>query len=406
MKILFIVPYVPSLVRVRPYNLIRYLVQQEHEVTLATLYSNVQEETELKILETQVKRVLADPLPTWQSLWNVVRAIPSRQPLQSVYSWNPRLYAQINQLLSDPEVLYDVIHVEHLRGANYGIALQDAAVRRQIPIIWDSVDNISYLFKQSAIQSKSWINRWITRFEVGRTQQYESWLVRQFARVLVTSPNDRQAFLDLHPDGAGLNRVQVLPNGVDLDYFTPDLQVAREPATLVVSGKMSYHANITMVSALVEEIMPLIWQSIPDVRLQIVGKDPPPQLQALSQDSRIIVTGTVPDIRPYLRGATLAVAPVPYGAGIQNKVLEAMACATPVVTSAKAISALSTTPGVHLLVANQPRDFANQVVHILQNADLRAQIGQAGLEYVQRYHNWNSIVAQLVGIYQRAMEKQ
>lgn len=405
MKILFIVPYVPSLVRVRPYNLIRHLVQQGHEVTLATLYSNEQEKTELKLLETQVKQVLADHLPTWRSLKNVFMAIPSRQPLQSVYCWNPRLNAQINQLLNDPNVIFDVIHVEHLRGANYGIALQDVAGRRQIPIIWDSVDNISYLFKQSAVQSKSWFNRWITRFEVGRTRKYESWLVGQFARVLVTSPNDRQAFLDLRQDGAGLKRILILPNGVDLEYFTPDLQVARAPATLVVSGKMSYHANVTMVLTLVEKIMPLIWQSLPEVRLQIVGKDPPPQLQALMQDSRIVVTGTVTDLRPYLRQATLAVAPVPYGAGIQNKVLEAMACATPVVTSPQAISALSTTPGVHILVANQPRDFADNVVNLLQNADFRSQIGQAGLEYVQRCHNWESIVAQLVGIYQRAMQK-
>ena len=399
MRILFVVPYVPNLVRVRPYNLIRHLSRQGHTVTLATLYSNEQEKTELEQLRTEVQQIIAVPLSIWRSLMNVAWAVPGRGPLQAVYCWNPQLINSLIQDFHNTSAPYDVIHVEHLRGAKYGLALRQAAGRWQIPIIWDSVDNITYLFKQTSVQSKRWINRWITRFELGRTARYEAWLVDQFQRILVTSPNDRQAFLNLRPGQDGQDRVEVLPNGVDLEYFTPDTQAVRHPATLVVSGKMSYHANVTMVLALVNEIMPIIWQAMPEVRLQIVGKDPPQQLQELAKDPRIEVTGTVSDLRPYLRQATLAVAPVPYGAGIQNKVMEAMACATPVVTSTQAISALSTLPDVEIIVADQPEEFARKVIDLLRNEQLRKQIGQAGLEYVKRCHNWNSIATNLIDIY-------
>lgn len=399
MKILFIVPYVPNLVRVRPYNLIRYLVRQGHSVTLATLYSTNQEKNELEHLKNIVDQIIALPLPVSRSFLNVAQAVLSRDPLQTAYCWNPQLQHLIHHQLTDAKIPFDVVHIEHLRGVRYGLAIKEVARKMKTPLIWDSVDNITYLFKQSSVQSKRLINRWITRFELGRTARFETWVVDQFERVLVTSPNDRQAFIELNPSQKSQERIKVLPNGVDLEYFTPDAQIMRRPDTLVVTGKMSYHANVTMVMSFVQDILPLVWQSKPDVRLQIVGKDPPTQLQALNKDPRIEVTGTVPDVRPYLRQATIAVAPVPYGAGIQNKVLEAMACATPVISSSQAIAALTVEPDTEILVSDQPEVFAQKIVNLLDDSQLRTQIGKGGLEYVRRCHNWNSIVSDLVETY-------
>jgi len=161
--------------------------------------------------------------------------------------------------------------------------------------------------------------------------------------------------------------VQVLPNGVDLNYFTAGEAAARDRATIVVSGKMSYHANATMVLHLANNIMPAIWARRAEVALCVVGKDPPRQLRALAQDSRISIIGTVRDMRPYLQRATVAVAPLTYGAGIQNKFLEAMAFATPVVASPQAVSALAIKPGEHLLVGREPAEFAKAVLRLLES---------------------------------------
>src|SRR5690606_32012470 len=126
--------------------------------------------------------------------------------------------------------------------------------------------------------------------------------------------------------------------GVDLDYFQPQ-DLARNPKRLIFSGKMSYHANIAAAEDLSEKIMPLVWQAEPQANLQIVGKDPAPVILELGEKHNISVTGYVPDLRPYLAQAAIAVSTVRYGVGIQNKVLEAMAMATPVVCSPQASSA-------------------------------------------------------------------
>ncbi|MDH7487867.1 MAG: glycosyltransferase, partial [Anaerolineae bacterium] len=184
-------------------------------------------------------------------------------------------------------------------------------------------------------------SRMLTAFELGRTRRYESWLPSQFDHTLVTSRIDRDALLALVGNGAErVRKISVLPNGVDLGYFVPDESLPRENDTLVVSGKMSYHANVTMVLDLVDKIMPHIWAVKPEVKLWIVGKDPTPEIKSLNQKNGITVTGTVDDIRPYLQRATLAVTPISYGVGIQNKVLEAMACGTPVVSTPQAVSTL------------------------------------------------------------------
>jgi glycosyltransferase involved in cell wall biosynthesis len=157
-----------------------------------------------------------------------------------------------------------------------------------------------------------------------------------------------------------------------------------------------------MVLRLFTEIMPQIWQQRPDVRVWIVGKDPPKELQALEETPRVVVTGSVPDIRPYLRAASIALAPLTYGAGIQNKVLEAMACGTPVVSTPLAMSGLETATGEELMVADNPLEFSQTVLALLDDPLKRLELSRAGRSYVERHHNWDQIAAQLEAIYSRA----
>jgi glycosyltransferase involved in cell wall biosynthesis len=167
---------------------------------------------------------------------------------------------------------------------------------------------------------------------------------------------------------------------------------------------MSYHANISMVMYLVEQIMPLVWERRADVKLWIVGKDPTRDILALGEHANITVTGTVPDLRPYLRQATIAVTPITYGAGIQNKVLEAMACATPVITTPQAISAIEAMPGRDLLVAADVQRFAQSIVELLDNPAQQKSIGQAARKYVVYHHHWKNIVTRLEDIYRTAAQ--
>lgn len=403
MRILFVVPYMPNLIRVRPYNLIRALSARGHELTVLTTTTGPSEEAEGEALEQYCDEVISRPLPRWRSWWNSLAALPSTAPLQSAYCWQPALAEKLPTLLD--EEVFDVVHVEHLRGARYGIYLTQMQRAGLPPIVWDSVDCISTLFRQAAEQSESFFGRWITRLELGRTERYERWLIQQFNRVLVTSPADREALLSLLPDGQHAAPINVLANGVDLEYFQPAPEIEREPATLVLSGKMSYHANVTMALHLAREIMPTVWDRRPDATLTIVGKDPPREILALAQNPAITVTGTVADVRPYLQRATIAVAPITYGAGIQNKVLEAMACGAPVLTTPRATTALNAVAGRDLHIAEGAGAFAEAVLHLLEDTEERARVAGAGRTYVQTQHDWGAIAARLEDFHLQAIEE-
>jgi len=393
MRVLFVVPYVPNLVRVRPYHLVRQLSARGHQVTVLTVCTSAEEEKEADALRQLCYKVETVSVSRWRSLWNCLLALPGVTPLQAVYSWQPELLTQIR--VSD----FDVIHVEHLRGSTYGLKLKSQFNGHCPPIVWDSVDCISLLFQQASAQSKRQVSRWLTRFELDRTERYESWLLSQFDRVLVTSPADREAMLALQPGNDARANICVTPNGVDLNYFAPNETLQREPATLVISGKMSYHANVTMTLNLVSDIMPHVWARRPDTKLWIVGKNPTQDILALAENPAITVTGTVNDIRPYLQKATVAVAPIAYGVGIQNKVLEAMACATPVVCTPKAVSALSAVADRDLLVAQEAQTFAEKVLTLIEDPHKQKEVGQAGRGYVERHHQWDAITAQLEETY-------
>jgi len=385
MKILYIIPYIPSLVRVRSYQIIRHIKSRGHHVTLATISTNPQEEAELDRFREYCDKVILVNLPTYRSLLNCFFALPTKLPLQSVYSWDARLFSLIKDHLWDDneKPVFDIIHVEHLRGSQYGVRLKelgsDAREQSLPPIVWDSVDCISYLFKQAAQQSQQGLKRRITQFDHKRTKQQEGWLTNLFDHVLVTSPKDKNALVELANKKS--ENIAIVPNGVDLDYFKPGNSNNREDTTLVISGKMSYHANVNMVLFLVQEVMPLVWSAQPDVKLW---------------DSML----------SYLQKATIAVAPIQYGAGIQNKVLEAMACATPVIASSLATSALAIESGKDLMVEDTAEGWANTILELISSPEKQIFIGVAGRQYVEKHHQWPEIAREIEAIYLKTISKR
>lgn len=405
MNILYVCPYMPTLVRTRPFNLVRTLARRGHSVTLATVWENDAERSAIDEWASVGVRVIAERLTRARSAINLSRALMQRQPLQSLYSWQPALARRL--VLETSISKWDVVHVEHLRGAEYGLHLHKIKRRRVLPIVWDSVDCISYLFEQATRASRNPFGQFVTRFELAPTRRYERKLIQRFARVLVTSPQDRNAFLELsHATAvpAEGNQIQVLSNGVDLNYFQP-MNQARHPQSIILTGKMSYHANVTAALYLVNQVMPLVWRKKDKVNVEIVGQKPAPQVRALAAayPERVRIVGTVKDIRPYLAQATLAVAPILYGAGIQNKVLEAMAMATAVVASARAVAALSAQPNHEVLIGDDAETLAQHIIRLLDDEAERERIGRQGRCYVERHHDWNQIGAQLEQVYRQVI---
>jgi glycosyltransferase involved in cell wall biosynthesis len=392
MRVLFVAPYVPSRVRVRPYELIRALARLGHRVHLVMVRPPEDGWAPAAPLRDVCEQVDVFDLSRGRTLLNAARALAGSGPLQGAYARHPAASNRLGHLVASGG--HDVLHVEHLRGVPLVAGLSG------IPIVFDAVDSIAHLFGQTVRHAARWQQRLTARLDLRRTERFEARAPFLFERMLVTSPVDRDAFVVRAGPGSGA-RIDVLPNGVDWEYFAPGSAV-REPATIIFTGKMSYHANEAAAMHLARRVMPGVWAARRDARLVIAGKDPSAALQALAADPRIEVTGYVDDLRPLFARAAVAVSPLLYGAGIQNKILEAMASGVPVVTSPQACASLTATPGLDLLVGATPDETARQVLRVFEEPGLAGLLGAAGLSYVKRCHDWTEVGRRLVAVYDRA----
>lgn len=390
MRVLFVSPYIPSPVRVRPYQWIRALARHGQRVRLIALQPPEDRWVSATALADCCEQIRVFRLSRLQTLRNAAAAVPRDLPLQAAYSLHP----EAERYVASEARHCDIVHVEHLRGSLLARRV------RHVPCVIDAVDSISSLFAQAVREAPSWRQRLLARADLGRTRRFEAGMSSRFERSLVSSNRDREAFAQLGGSRSS-SRVVSLPNGVDLDYFHPALS-SPEPETILFTGKISYHANEAAVLQLAQCIMPLVWEERPNARLVIAGKDPSEAIRLLSRDPRITITGFVDDLRPFFWAATVVVAPLVYGTGIQNKVLEAMACGVPVVASRAACEGIGAPQGHALLVGADPRAMASHVVALLGDAARRAELAAAGRKYVQLHHDWQQLVTLLIDVYEDA----
>ncbi len=411
MDVLYVTPYVPSLIRTRPYNLIRALVRLGHCVTLLTAAGTLPEErARAEDLRGYGVRTEVFPISLTRSLVNCLRALPTREPLQAVYAYHPRMEQRLGDLLR--EQTFDVAHIEHLRASRLVRAvLASSSNGKRVPAVYDSVDSISLLFEQAAQTGAQWRSRMMTAIDLERTRRYEAQLLTKYDQVVITSRRDREALEQLAhqylPQDARPAPVTVVTNGVDLEYFRTRENVGqRDDRTVIFTGKMSYHANITAVLYFAQQVLPCIWTKDPEVRFQVVGKDPPEAVRRLAADERIQVTGTVDDLRPYLAQAAVAVCPVHYAVGVQNKVLEAMAMGKPVVCTSATFAGLDAREGEEVLVADNAEAFATQVLHLCADPALAQRLAVAGRRYAETHHSWEASAKRLVEVYEQARSRR
>jgi len=396
MRVLYLTPYVPSTIRLRSFNFVRLLAEQGHKVTLITLVGQREEPQALAKLRAWCHELVVVPTSKRRAAFQVLRSLPSSTPFQAAYGASQQLVGEARRRAD----YHDIVHIQHLRGSTYGPPLRD------FPRLLDADDCISLLFERAFRQSPSLTARIRALLDLARTRRAEGRFGDTFPQVTVTSAEDRWALQQLQAPEARAPRIDVITMGVNLTAFTPLESERRKPATLVLSGKMSYHANEAAALYLGHEILPLIWRERPDVRCIIVGRDPTPMVRALASDSRITVTGAVEEIAPFLQQATIAVVPLRYGVGIQNKVLEAMATATPVVATPQAARAIHAQHNEEIMLAATAKTFANAVLELLESADHRHMIGLAGRQYVEKHHAWPHVIADLVTIYKRVASQK
>ncbi len=388
MRVLFITPYVPSPIRVRPYELLRALAAAGMEPTIVCA-ATPDDSAAIDRLRRLGFVTHAVPVATHERLMATATGAWRGLPLQAAYGAVAPLAHRIRDLLAHES--FDLAHIEHLRAAALRPLLRD------LPVVYDAVDCISLLLERTRRAGPDLRSRIIAAVELRRTRRFERRICTSVAAVAVTSREDAAALRSLAPESA----IRIVPNGVDLERFAPPCE-PRAPNAIVFSGKLSYHANVAAARRLIDGIMPRVWAQRPDTEVWLVGSDPPRSLMSHTRDPRVVVTGRVPEVATYLQSATIAVSPLRYGVGVQNKVLEAMATATPVITDRQCLAALDATPGRDLLVAGDDQQFAELALALLHDAAMRDRIGNAGRAYVEKAHRWSESATRLINLYAQA----
>ncbi|HZR39404.1 MAG TPA: glycosyltransferase [Ktedonobacteraceae bacterium] len=400
MRILFVTPYVPSRIRVRPFHFIRSL-GSSHAISLVSLVCDQYEAALVPEVAEYCVSVDLVRLPRWQAYTNCLRALPSSLPLRVAYYQSSAFVHYILRIIREYRI--DVVHAELIKVVP---AMRAVLARERIPIIYDAVDCITSYLEQQRETERNPLRKAFISTELKKMGRYESASVCAFDSVVITSNYDRDYLTREYVArfGERAQHIQVVPNGVDTQYFAP-LQATRESDSLVFCAKMDYYPNAQAMFYFCREVLPCIWARRPQVRLTIVGNNPPRLIRDLASDERITVTGYVQDIRPYLSKASVALAPLLVAAGMQNKVLEALAMATPLAATPAACRALSLESGKHLLIAENAQTFAAAILRLLDDPQLALRLGHMGRHYVEQHYSWQASADMLDKIYKNAIYK-
>jgi sugar transferase (PEP-CTERM/EpsH1 system associated) len=242
-------------------------------------------------------------------------------------------------------------------------------------------------------QHSGFLGRWIYSREARSLLSFEKDLAKAMDLNLVVSPLEKTLFEKKIPGP----KVEVLPNGVDLESFQPGPLEEREEETMIFTGVMNYHPNVDGVRAFAEKVFRRIQAKRVNSRFIILGSHPTPAIQNLGTNPGIEVTGFVEDTRPWFRRASIAVVPLRIARGIQNKVLEAMAMGLPVVCTQKAFDGIDAKPGEELIVVNGIEEMESPILQLLGNPKERKRMGRAARQAMEKRYDWNRIFERFDG---------
>ncbi len=393
MNILFLsqrVPYPPNKGdKLRAFHEIRFL-SQRHTISLVCLADDPNDLQHTSTLKEYCQSVDIVYHPESRAKIRSLFYLFSRVPLTLPYFYSKKLQTIVRQKLRESR--YDLIFVYCSSMAQYVEQVH------HIPRVIDFVDLDSEKWVQYASHTQFPYN-YVYRSEGKRLRKYEERLAKTFQHCFFVSDKEVQDFQELVCSCPTVTPILV---GVDSEVFHPSPE-PYDPTSLVFTGTMDYFANVEAMLYFVREVLPHIQQSIPEVKLYIVGSRPSAEIQELGKEhAHIIVTGYVDQVQPYVLKSAVFVAPMRIARGVQNKILEAMAMGVPVVTTSLGFEGVTGVPGRDLFVEDHPERFAQQVVQLMTDPELRKHVSLNARQLVEEYYNWDKNFEQLERILLKA----
>ena len=373
--------------KIRPFNMIRHLTAAGHKVTVCSL---VRSEAEAEEGRGIAPHCAGFEMGAVREPWQMARMLarlPLTTPSSMGYFYSPQLANRIRRLLA--EQTWDLIFVHCSSVAQYVEHVTG------IPKFLDFGDMDSQKWLEYA-NYKPWPLSWGYTLEGSKMLWAEKRLARKFDLCTTTTRAERETLVGYNTGAA----TDWFPNGVDAEFFCPT-DDPYEPETISFIGRMDYYPNQECMQRFCREVWPSLKPQRPGLKLLIVGADPSPEVMKLAELPGVTVTGSVPDVRPFVRRSALMVAPLAIARGTQNKILEAMAMGVPVLTSRIAAGGVDAEPGEHLLVADSPDELGAAIVRVLQQPAERQRLAQAARQRMLSHHDWTQSMARLDAIIAR-----
>jgi glycosyltransferase involved in cell wall biosynthesis len=374
--------------RLIPYHLVRQLVDRGWRIDLLAFYQQPDDLADVPYYEKYFNSVqlVREPARSPLSLFRRGMVEACRFPGGQRESWSPEMWRAIQDRLARHR--YDVVH---LFGGVHVYEFRDLV--RRYPTIIVPYESYTLFLERAMQRAVTNRDRLLTHMRLMMARRYESWMFTPYQRTVVVSDKDAVKLQELAPGLA----VEVIPNGVDLEKFAP---ASGEPdvPTLLFTGNYEYGPNLDAARCLINEIFPSVKRAIPDAELYIVGTNPPEELRAVGLPG-VHVTGRVPDLRPYFEGASVYVSPLRLGAGIKNKILEAMAMQTAIVATSLSCDGIAVQDGEHLRIADDPAAMVQAVLDLLQHPDRRRALAASGRRLIEAQYTWQRVAEDYEALY-------
>jgi sugar transferase (PEP-CTERM/EpsH1 system associated) len=358
--------------KLRAFNQIKYL-SQYNEIHLCALNDTSIHPEAIAALEIYCKSITILNLPKVACVINIFKTLFNGLPFQVGYFFNKRNYYKIDKLIN--EIKPDRIYCQLVRVVEY---IKHQKIKKTI----DYQDVFSKGMERRISFSPFYLKPFI-KAEYRKLLKYEAEVFDLFDNKTIISFPDRE-FIK-HPNR---NNIVVIPNGVDMEYYSPIDRI--KEYDLIFTGNMGYPPNINSAVFLVKEILPLIMEKLPNIKVLISGANPSQKVLSL-KSRNVIVSGWVEDMREWYAKSKIFIAPMLIGTGMQNKLLEAMAMKLPSITSELANSAIGALSGKEILTGQSPEEYAEHVLSLLNDSDKIKIIGEQGYTFVKNNFKWEVV---------------
>lgn len=393
MKILIITPRIPYPPyrgdKLKIYNLSKVLAKK-NEVQIVTFYQNKNDLINTIPMQKLGIKIETIRLTTFESIFNAVKVVFKSIPFQVAWYKSNKMQQKISTLIKNNN--FDVVYYHLIRTAQY----LPAGNKNYLNII-DFTDAVSLYLSRMLLQEKSYFKKFFIKSELYRIKNYEK-IAEKFDALFICSEIDRKFLIE-----KGIKQdIQILNNGIDTDYFFGD-QEEYDKKRIIFTGNMPYYANTDAAIYFAKEILPLILKKDPEVKFYIVGQKPPLSVKRL-ESKNIIVTGYVKDIKAEYLKSAVNVAPMRFGAGTLNKVIESIALGVPVISTSSAVAGLPKKLNRFVFIADSPEEFANKVLEIINNEKIRIELMSEGKETIRQILSWNSIINEFEQFLQKKLQ--